>query len=82
MRFWKRVNLGGSTRTVESYSHDLPVSGAIEITEVEFQAFLDSFPPPFPLVDWKALWLAADTGTVAERIAKKLMVLAKRLELE
>mgnify|MGYP001618139705 FL=1 len=35
----------------------------------------ESWPPPSPGLDWKALWLAADTQ------AKKLAVIAKMLEL-
>ena len=48
MRYWKRVDATGNTTTVESYSHDLPIEGAIEITEAEFNAYLASLPviPP------------------------------------
>ena len=76
MRYWKRVKPDGSIATVESYSHDLSVEGAIEITKAESDAFLASLPPPLPPIDWQAAWLAADT------VAKKLVVLAKRQGLE
>ena len=46
MRYWKRINPDGTTRTVESYSHDLDVGGAIEISGAEFEAFIASLPPP------------------------------------
>lgn len=44
MRYWKRLNSDGSTRTVESYSHDLDIEGGTEISEQEFNAFLASLP--------------------------------------
>lgn len=75
MRYWKRINPDGSTKTVESYSSDAPIEGAIEITEAEFNAFLASLVPP-PPINWKALWMAADT------LLKVKAVLAKRLEME
>ncbi|MDP3061719.1 MAG: hypothetical protein Q8O40_00700 [Chloroflexota bacterium] len=40
MRYWKRVDGEGKTTTVESYSHDLDVQGAIEINEAEYDAFV------------------------------------------
>ena len=46
MRFWKRVDIQGQTTTVESYSHDLDVEGAIEITQAEFDAYIASLPLP------------------------------------
>ena len=42
MRYWKRFNPDDSTRTVESYSYDLPIDGATEIDKVEFDAFIAS----------------------------------------
>lgn len=45
MRYWKRTKPDGTIRTVESYSHDDDVEGAIEITEIEFQAYLAALPP-------------------------------------
>lgn len=48
MKYWKRVNDQGQTTTVESYSHDVAVEGAVEIDQAEYQAFLDSMPPPEP----------------------------------
>ena len=44
MRYWKRLNPDNSISTVESYSHDLDVEGAIEITEQEFNDYLASLP--------------------------------------
>ena len=40
MRYWKRINQDGETRTVESYSHSLDIEGAIEISEEEFDAYI------------------------------------------
>ena len=48
MKFYKRTDPDGSTRTVESYSHDLVVAGATEIKEKEYNAFIKSLPPPEP----------------------------------
>ena len=45
MRYWKRLNADNSTNTVESYSHDLAVAGAIEITKKEYDASIASLPP-------------------------------------
>lgn len=44
MRFWKRVDKNGETTTVESYSHNLKVKGAVEITKQEYDDFLASLP--------------------------------------
>ena len=46
MKYWKRVDGEGKTTTVESYSHNLEIEGAVEITEGEFSAFIASLPPP------------------------------------
>ncbi len=45
MRYWKRIDSDGKTTTVEQYSHDIDVEGAIEITKQEFNARMDSLPP-------------------------------------
>ena len=45
MKFWKRVDIQGQTTTVESYSHDLDVEGAVEITKEEFDTFIALLPP-------------------------------------
>ena len=50
MRYWKRVNQESNTTTVESYSHDLAVEGAIEIDQVKYDAFIASLPKPEPEV--------------------------------
>ena len=44
MRYWKRLNIDNSISTVESYSHDLDVAGAVEIDEAEFDAYIASLP--------------------------------------
>ena len=48
MRYWKHTDKNGKTTTVESYSHDLNVKEATEITEIEFQEYIDSLPEPKP----------------------------------
>jgi hypothetical protein len=44
MRYWKRLNSDSSTNTVESYSHDFEVEGAVEISKAEFDTFVSSLP--------------------------------------
>lgn len=44
MRYWKRIDSEGNTTTVESYSHNLDVEGAIEISKQEFDNYLASLP--------------------------------------
>ncbi len=51
------------------------LSAATEQVLVDNGYYVRPLPPP-PSTNWKALWLAADTS------AKKIAVLAKRLELE
>lgn len=46
MRYWKRTDAQGKTTTVESYSHDRLIKGAIEITVVELNAYIASLPLP------------------------------------
>lgn len=46
MRYWKRVDKDGNTTTVESYSHDLDIEGAIEISQTEHDQFTASLPEP------------------------------------
>ena len=48
MRYWKRLDQDGKTTTVESYSHNLYVAGAIEINQAEYDAYLSSLPIPVP----------------------------------
>jgi len=71
MRYYKRINTEGDTTTVESYSHDLDVEGAIEITKEEFDAFMASLPviEPEPVMDYKAeiLALKAKIGILEKR---------------
>lgn len=57
MRYWKRADKEGKTTTVESYSHNLVVKGAIKITKREYDEFLASLPelePPEPERDLAA----------------------------
>ena len=44
MRYWQRLNKDGSINTVESYSHDLDVEGAVEITEKRYLTFIKKLP--------------------------------------
>lgn len=44
MRYYKRVGLQDETITVESYSHDASVGGAFEISEAEYNSFIESRP--------------------------------------
>ena len=46
MKYWKRIDLEGNTTTVESYSHELDVEGAIEITKQEFETYIRSLAVP------------------------------------
>ena len=44
MRYWAREDEVGNTTTVESYSHDFDVKGAVEITQREYDEFIASLP--------------------------------------
>jgi len=63
-RYWARFDDDGNIRTVESYSHDLDVVGAIEITEADFDGYLETLPEPEALpslqAEIEALWKAID----------------------
>ena len=48
MRYWKRVDGTGKTTTVESYSHELEVEGAIEIDKAEHDEYTASVPKTIP----------------------------------
>ena len=65
MKYWKRINANGITTTVESYSHNLDIKGAIEITIVEYDEFIASLPviEPEPVRD-----LAAEIDELKARI--------------
>jgi len=65
MRYWKRVNGLGEATTVESYSHDLDVKGAVEIDEAEFEDFMNSLP---------------EDGTVQRDLLKEVSDLDTRLK--
>lgn len=59
MRYWAKLNPGGSIDTVESHSYDHLVPGAIELTKEEYDAFIASLPeleyePPKPVRDLAA----------------------------
>jgi len=73
MRYFKRVE-EGLTTTVESYSHNAPVAGAVEIDKTEFDAFIAAIPKPVQR-DWKAEYAAATS-------AGKLNLIAERLGLK
>ncbi len=49
MNYYKRIDAEGNTTTVESYSHNRKVNGAIKIIKDEYNTFIDSLPPPPPL---------------------------------
>lgn len=49
MKYYKRINAQGAITTVEAYSHNLPVQGAIEITKSEFDSFIKSLPVVEPI---------------------------------
>jgi len=44
MRYWKRTDSDCETIAVESCSHSLKITGATEITEMEFNQFIDNLP--------------------------------------
>ena len=48
MKYYKRVNESDETTTVEGYSHNGEIEGAIEITKEEYDSFIASMPPPKP----------------------------------
>ncbi len=49
MRYWKRLDTDNTVNTVESYSHDLDIDGAIEIDSAEFNTYIASLPTPEPV---------------------------------
>jgi len=49
MRYWKRENEEGEITTVESYSLDCNIEGAIEIDKPEFDAYIASLPLTIPI---------------------------------
>ena len=67
MRYYKRIDKDGNTTTVESYSHDSPVLGAIKITEKEYSNFIASLPiiEPIPPRD-----LAAEIDELRTEVGK------------
>ena len=66
MRFWKRIDTQDKTITVESYSHDLDIAEAVEITQIEFDAYIASLPVPIPPV---VRDLAAEIDTLKADVA-------------
>lgn len=79
MRYWKRLNPDKSIRTVESYSHNLRVKGATEISKEEYDSFLASLPviEPEPVRD-----LATEIEEIKAKIADYDELKAKVEELE
>lgn len=67
MRYWKRLNPDGTVNSVESYSYDLEIEGAIEIGETEFHEFVASLPPtpPEPVRD-----LAAEIDAITDTLGR------------
>ena len=67
MKYWKRLNADGKTTTVEGYSHNLDVVGAVEITQEEFGGFIVALPvvEPKPVRD-----LAAEIDELKARLGK------------
>lgn len=75
MTYWKRIDSKGNITTVESYDHNLDVIGAIEITESEYQAFIDSLPKP-EVINYRDLYSKAMTTNA------KLDILAQSIGLK
>ena len=65
MRYWKRLNTDKTINTVESYSHDLGVDGAIEITKQESEDFMASLPK---LIEEPPRDLEAELTNLEERV--------------
>ncbi len=72
MRYWKRISLGQTT-TVESYSHDLDIEGAVEIDPLEFEQYKASLHPTIPIDPLKEQFQSAST------IADKVNIIAKKV---
>ena len=51
MKYYKRIDATGKTTTVESYSHDKPVAGAVEIDQKEYDTFMAALPTPAPALN-------------------------------
>jgi len=67
----------GKTRVVESYSHDIPIEGATEIGEIEFNQYLASLPESErPESQIQKEWKKAKT------IEKKLELIGKLFGLD
>lgn len=76
MKYYKRVDGQDKTTTVESYSHDAPVVGAVEISKAEYDAFIAALPPAPPPVDWGGLYLTAKSDRErVDILARKLGVI-------
>jgi len=48
MEYWKKLNLDGTIKTVESHSSPHIVPDAIKITKEEYDDFISSLPKPEP----------------------------------
>ena len=75
MRYWKRIKNDVVT-TVENYSHDSPIDGAIEVTKEEFDILVVLLAKPKINIDWKDRW------SKAKDITEKLDVIAEKLSLK
>ena len=51
MKFYKRIDKDGKTKTVESYSHNEKPKDAIEIEKAEFDIYIANLPLPVKLPD-------------------------------
>jgi hypothetical protein len=68
MRYWRRPKTG-AIQTVESYSHDLDIPGAKEITREDYDAFLAALPAVEPFKSEVEL-LAEKVTALESRLAK------------
>ena len=74
MKYWKRVNDKGETTTVESYSYDKNIDGALEITNDEYIDYISKLPIKKPK-DYK------DVYSKAKDDIERLNIIAQKLEL-
>jgi hypothetical protein len=48
MRYWKRLKPDSTVSTIEAYSHDLEIPGAVEIDEAEYNTLEKRLTDPSP----------------------------------